>query len=130
MSSTGPTAKRAKKQFDCDCLKVLLETYVHKRIFDASFEDNKGKNGSNKTLSDLYQERVEPAMPEWYHVFVEDCLNTSQQISTRLDENGYSLNAAQANMQPRVTQTLKVYQAYKRLAEAASDRDVGLELGQ
>ena len=27
-------------------------------------------------------------------------------------------------MQPRVTQTLKVYQAYKQLAEAASGRDV------
>ena len=49
---------------------------------------------------------------------------------SRLDETRYSLNAAQANMQPRVTQTLKVYQAYKRLAEAASGRDVGLELRQ
>ena len=78
-SSTGPTAKWAKKQFDCDCLKVLL---VHKRIFDVSFEDNEGENGSNKTFSDLYQEWVEPAVLEWYHVYVEDCLNTSQQIST------------------------------------------------
>ena len=54
----------------------------------------------------LFQEWVEPAMLELYHVYVKDCLNTSH---SRLDENGYSLNAAHANMQPRVTQTLKVY---------------------
>ena len=43
---------------------------------------------------------------------------------SRLAENGYNLNPTHANMQPRVTQTLKVYQAYKQLAEAASGRDV------
>ena len=84
MSSTGPAAKLTRKQFDCNCLKVLLETYAQKRIFDASFEGNKGENGSNKTISELFQERIEPAMLEWYHFYFQDCLNTSQQISGTL----------------------------------------------
>ena len=84
MSSTGPAAKLTRKQFDCNCLKVLLETYAQKRIFDASFEGNKGENGSNKTISELFQERIEPAMLEWYHFYFQDCLNSSQQISITL----------------------------------------------
>ena len=53
MSPTGPAAKLTWKQFDCDCLKVLLETYAQKRILDTSFEDNKGENGSNKIIFEL-----------------------------------------------------------------------------
>ena len=67
MSSTGPVTKTGEKAVR---LRLSQETYAQKRIFDSSFEDNKGEDGSNKTISELFQKRNEPVMLEWHHALL------------------------------------------------------------